>query len=82
MVGEGGRVDDRTIAEVATSMRRLLAAIDEGEVSASDTQRSYLAGAADVLDELTGQRPPDDFTQYGSMSDCDESYERRNIRVG
>lgn len=56
MSGEGGSVDDRTVAEVAAGVRSLLAAIDTGEVAASERQRAYLAGAADALDEITGGR--------------------------
>ena len=56
MSGEGGSVDDTTVAEVAVSMRVLLAAIDAGEVAASEQQRAYLAGATDALDGLAGNR--------------------------
>lgn len=53
MTGEGS-VDDRTVGEAAEGVRKLLAAIDAGEVSADDVQRAYLAGSADVLDRLAG----------------------------
>ena len=47
---------DELLAAVAM-LRRLLAAIDAGEVAASEAQRAYLAGAADTLDAITGDRP-------------------------
>jgi hypothetical protein len=40
----------------AVMLRRLLAVIDAGEVAASEAQRAYLAGAADTLDEIVGDR--------------------------
>jgi len=57
MSGEGGSVDDKTVAEVIEGLRALLAAIDAGEVAASEVQRAYLAGAADTLDAITADRP-------------------------
>jgi hypothetical protein len=48
-MGEGGSVDDHTVAEVAASMRRLLAAIDAGEITADLDHVAYLRGAADTL---------------------------------
>jgi hypothetical protein len=41
----------------AAMLRRLLAVIDAGEVAASEQQRVYLAGAADTLDTIAGDRP-------------------------
>jgi hypothetical protein len=52
MSGEGGSVDDRTVAEVAVSMRALLAAIDAGELSCSTAQRHRLQGAVVTLEAL------------------------------
>jgi hypothetical protein len=40
------------IAQAAQVLRTVIAAIDAGEVAASDTQRAYLAGAVDVLAAL------------------------------
>jgi len=57
MAGEGGSVDDRSVTEVAVSLRRLLDAVDGGEVDASEVQRAYLTGAAEALDELAEGRP-------------------------
>lgn len=57
MSGEGGSVDDKAVAEVAASMRVLVAAIDAGDVAASEQQRAYLAGAVAALDEIAGDRP-------------------------
>ena len=56
MSGEGGSVDDKTVAEVIEGLRALLAAIDAGKVAASEAQRAYLAGAADALDAIAGDR--------------------------
>lgn len=52
MAGEGGSVDDRAVAEVATSMRRLLAAIDVGELSCSPAYRNRLQGAVVALESI------------------------------
>lgn len=43
-------------AEVAEQLRALLAVIDAGEMDATDTERAYLAGAADALDAVAGPR--------------------------
>lgn len=40
------------IAQAAQALRTVIAAIDAGEVAASETQRAYLAGAVDVLAAL------------------------------
>lgn len=50
--GEGGSVDDRTVAEVAASMRRLLGAIDVGELSCSPAYRNRLQGAVVALESI------------------------------
>lgn len=52
MSGEGGSVDDRTVAEVAVSMRRLLAAVEVGEIVCSAAQRHRLQGAVVTLETL------------------------------
>jgi len=57
MAGEGGTVDDRSVAEVAVSLRRLLGAVDGGAVAASEVQRAYLTGAVEALDALAEGRP-------------------------
>lgn len=51
-MGEGGSVDDRTVAEVAASMRRPLAAIDAGRLSCSAAYRNRLQGAVVTLETL------------------------------
>jgi hypothetical protein len=51
-MGEGGSVDERTAAEVAVSMRRLLASIEAGELSCSAAQRHRLQGAVVTLEAL------------------------------
>lgn len=40
------------VGEVAAGLRELLAAIDAGEMEATEVQRAYLAGAMDVLGAL------------------------------
>jgi hypothetical protein len=40
------------IAQAAQALRTVIAAIDAGEVAASETQRAYLASAVDVLAAL------------------------------
>jgi hypothetical protein len=47
------KVDD--IAQTAQALRTVIAAIDTGEVAASETQRAYLASAVDVLAALAVQ---------------------------
>jgi hypothetical protein len=49
----GMEVDD--IAQTAQALRIVIAAIDAGEVAASETQRAYLASAVDVLAALAIQ---------------------------
>jgi hypothetical protein len=46
-------VDD--IAQTAQAVRIVIAAIDAGDVTASETQRAYLASAVDVLAALAVQ---------------------------
>ncbi|MDQ3904773.1 MAG: hypothetical protein M3300_04830 [Actinomycetota bacterium] len=43
------------IAHTAQALRTVIAAIDTGEVAASETQRAYLASAVDVLAALAVQ---------------------------
>lgn len=52
MPGAGGSVGDRTVAEAAASMRRLLAAIDSGELSCSPAYRNRLQGAVVALENI------------------------------
>ncbi len=63
MTGEGGTVDDRTVAEVAEGTRRLLAAIKAGELTCSAAYRNRLEGAVVALEALVSDhtavtRPP------------------------
>jgi len=37
----------------AATLRRVVAAVDAGDVAADSTERAYLAGAADALGHLT-----------------------------
>jgi hypothetical protein len=52
MPGEGGSVDDRTVTEVAVSMRRLVAAIEAGELSCSVGYLARLRGAVVALEAV------------------------------
>jgi hypothetical protein len=45
-------VDDRTVAEAAWGVRRILAAIDAGELSCSAAYRNRLQGAVVALESL------------------------------
>lgn len=40
-------------AEVGLTLRTVLTAIADGEFEATDTERAYIAGAADALDKIT-----------------------------
>lgn len=51
-MGEGGSVPDKAAPEVAASMRRLLAAIDAGEMSCSKRYRAQLQGAIVALEAM------------------------------
>jgi hypothetical protein len=67
-MGEGGRVDDRTMAESAGGVRRILAAIDAGELSCSAAYRNRLQGAVVALESLARQQPQIDGAVPGSPS--------------
>lgn len=56
-MGEGGGVDDRTLVEVAASMRGLLAAIDAGEMSCTPAYRNRLQGAVVALEGVATGSP-------------------------
>jgi hypothetical protein len=51
-MGEGGSVHDNAAPAVAASMRRLLAAIDAGEMSCSKGYRTQLQGAVVALEAM------------------------------
>jgi hypothetical protein len=57
-------------ARVAASLRAVLAAVDAGEVAADDSQRAYLAGAAEALESLgreqVGHHSPSSDPSAGS----------------
>lgn len=65
MAGEGGSVDDKTVAEVAQGMRAILTAVSEGRLECPPARRHRLEGAAVALEALaacpqtlvTGQSP-------------------------
>ena len=52
MSGEGGSVDDRSMADVAASMRKLLDATRAGDVPSTPTSRHYLATVIAALDAV------------------------------
>lgn len=52
MSGEGGTVDDRTLTEIAGSMRRMLGAIEAGELTCSAAQRHRFQGVVVALEAL------------------------------
>ena len=43
--------------EAAAAVRRVLAAVDGGEVEATSGERAYLAGALDVLEQIPARTP-------------------------
>ena len=45
---------DKDTAETAAQLRRVLDAVDAGEIEAEPGQRAYLAGAADALERVAG----------------------------
>jgi len=58
-MGRGGNVDDRTVAEAADGVRRILVAIDAGELACSAGYRNRLQGAVVALEANSlGLRPP------------------------
>jgi hypothetical protein len=67
-MGESGSVDDRTTVEAAGGVRRILAAIDAGELSCSAAYRNLLQGAVVALESLARQQPQIDGTAPGSPS--------------
>jgi hypothetical protein len=46
-----GGLDDEQRAEAAAQLRAVLAAIDAGEVEATDMQRAYIAGTLHGLED-------------------------------
>lgn len=55
MAGEGGTVDDRTIAEVAVSMRSLLGAINSGQLTCSPASRHRMEGIVVALEAMAAR---------------------------
>lgn len=49
--------DAKVAAETAVKLREVLAAIDQGGLTASTNQRAYLAGAAHALEALSSKAP-------------------------
>lgn len=46
----------RQAGDAATRLRMVLAAIDGGELDATDVQRAHLAGSVAALEWITGER--------------------------
>lgn len=57
MSGEGGCVDDRTVAVAAGLMRGVLCLLDAGRLSCSAAYRNRLEGAVVAMEALTGGDP-------------------------
>jgi hypothetical protein len=55
-MGEGGSVDDRTVVGAAGGVRRILAAIDAGELACSAAYRNQLQGAVVALESVAAVR--------------------------
>jgi hypothetical protein len=69
-MGEGGSVHGKAAPEVAASMRRLLAAIDAGEMACSKGYRTQLHSAVGALEAMAGWGQAD---AVGSRSLVSES---------
>jgi hypothetical protein len=70
-MGEGGSVDDRTVAEAAAGVHRILAAIDAGELACSAAYRNRLQGAVVALDSVAAgstDYPPEFLILTSSMT--------------
>jgi hypothetical protein len=67
-MGEGGSVHDKTAPAVAASMRRLLAAIDAGEMSCSKGYRRHLQGAVVALEAMARGGQADAVGSRSSVS--------------
>ena len=52
MRGEGGSVNDLSVADVAASTRRLLVAVNSGELASTPATRHWLAGAVAALERV------------------------------
>jgi hypothetical protein len=52
MRGEGGSVNDLSVADVASSTRRLLVAVEAGELPSTPATRHWLAGAVAALEQV------------------------------
>ncbi len=48
-----GPINTEDARAAAATLRRVVAAVDAGDVAADSTERAYLAGAADALGHLT-----------------------------
>jgi hypothetical protein len=69
-MGECGSVHSKAAPEVAASMRRLLAAIDAGQMACSKDYRRQLQGAVVALEAIVGCGQAD---AVGSRSSVSES---------
>ncbi len=55
MSGEGGSVDDKTVAEVAVSMRSLLSAVTSGQLTCPPASRHRLEGIVVALEAMSAR---------------------------
>jgi hypothetical protein len=67
-MGEGGSVHDKVVPEVAASMRRLLAAIDAGEMSCSKGYRRQLQSVVVALEAMARCGQADAVASRSSVS--------------
>jgi len=55
---EDGRMNEHVdMGEAVAAVRRVLGAVDAGEVEATPAERAYLAGALDVLEQMPARTP-------------------------
>ncbi len=47
----------RQVDELATRLRKVLVAVESGEISAGPSANAFLAGAVEALESLSGGRP-------------------------
>ena len=78
-MGDGGSVHDKAAPEVAASMRRLLAAIDAGEMSCSKGYRRQLLGAVVALEAMARCGQADAVGSRSSMSESSATVDHRRV---
>jgi hypothetical protein len=61
MTGEGGSIDDRTVAEVAGETRVLLDAITSGQLTCAPASRHRLKGMVVALEAISARPETGDY---------------------